>query len=42
MGCVLVELLSALAALVILVRLLGLLRSFRIRINIDLSWPPKR
>ena len=42
MGCVLVEILSALTALILLVRLLGLVRSFRLRINIDIGWPPKR
>lgn len=42
MGCVLVEILSALAALILIVRLMGLVRSFSVRINIDIGWPPKR
>jgi hypothetical protein len=42
MGCVLVELLSALAVLVVLVHLLGLVRSFSLRIKTDLKWPPGR
>lgn len=42
MGCVLIEILSALAALTLIVRLMGLVRSFSVRINIGIGWPPKR